>query len=55
MEANTLAAPATSEMVTPKELIWRHIKDPNHRITEEEFSKLVVGLNLKETEKHKQN
>ena len=45
MQDQALNKVSTPEMVTPKELIWKHIKDPNHVITEEEFSRLVVGLN----------
>lgn len=52
MEANLLTVTTNSDVFTPKELIWRHIKDPNHVITEEEFSKLVVGLKV--DEKHSQ-
>ncbi len=39
-------SPVTSELVTPKEMIWKHIKDPEHKITEEEFSKLIIGLQV---------
>ncbi len=38
-----------AEKLTPKDLIRKHIADPTHKITEEEFDKLIVGVFSSET------
>jgi hypothetical protein len=41
-EANEPSA-SKPDVITPKELIKRHIADPTHKVTDEELKKLVVG------------
>ncbi len=35
--------PKKAERLTPKELIEKHLKDPNHHVTDEELRNLKVG------------
>ena len=45
MEATTITSTfEKAEKLTPKDLIKKHIADPTHKITEEEFDKLIVGV-----------
>ncbi len=49
MEAINITSPNFSAIqkpagLTPKELVRKHIADPTHKITEEEFDKLIVGV-----------
>jgi hypothetical protein len=45
MEANiSISSPEKVERLTPKDLVRKHIADPTHQITEEEFNKLIVGV-----------
>ena len=45
MEPVTITSPfQKAEKLTPKDLIRKHIADPTHKITEEEFDKLIVGV-----------
>ncbi len=56
METNTIHSSQTStEAVTPKELVWKHIKDPNHIITDDEFKKVMVGMELEERLRRQKN
>ena len=32
------------ERLTPKDLVRKHISDRTHKITQEEFNKLIVGV-----------
>jgi hypothetical protein len=45
MEAITIYSPsAEPERLTPKDLVKKHIADPTHKITEEEFDNMIVGV-----------
>lgn len=45
MEAITIYSPsAKPERLTPKDLVKKHIADPTHKITEEEFDNMIVGV-----------
>ncbi len=45
MEASTITSTfEKAEKLTPKDMIRKHIADPTHKITEEEFDKLIVGV-----------
>ncbi len=46
METNTIQQPQEQilERLTPKDLVRKHIADPTHKITEEEFDRLIVGV-----------
>lgn len=45
MQFETTQTPAQNfNMMTPKDLIRKHIADPNHVITDEELKRLVVGV-----------
>ena len=45
MEATTITSTfEKAERLTPKDMIRKHIADPTHKITEEEFDKLIVGV-----------
>ena len=45
MDANTLQVTSEQpEKLTPKDLVRKHIADPTHKITEEEFNNLIVGV-----------
>ena len=37
------SAQGGNEIITPKDLVWKHIKEPNHVITDDELKKLTVG------------
>lgn len=50
METSTTYSPAViTERLTPKDLVRKHIADPTHKITEEEFNNLIVGVFASET------
>ncbi len=52
MEPNAMQLPIKNfERLTPKDLVRKHIADPTHQITEEEFNKLIVGVFTKEISK----
>jgi hypothetical protein len=55
METNNSANnPENNRKLTPAELIKKHMKDPNHVVTEEELKNVVVGdeaMNKKELDK----
>jgi len=43
------------EKLTPEELMKKHLTDPNHVITDDEFAKLKVGIDAEdETEINKE-
>lgn len=45
MEASTIySTPVKTERLTPKDLVRKHIADPTHKITTEEFDNLIVGV-----------
>jgi|GEM_PF-4595040 len=45
MDQNVLNAQQMNvERLTPKDLVRKHIADRTHKITEEEFNKLIVGV-----------
>lgn len=51
MEASTIISTfEKAEKLTPKDMIRKHIADPTHKITEEEFNKLIVGVFSSEAE-----
>lgn len=55
MEPNAMQLPIENfERLTPKDLVRKHIADPKHQITEEEFNKLIVGVYTKEIYKDKE-
>jgi hypothetical protein len=37
------------EGLTPKELIKKHLQDPNHKVTDEELKNLKVGSDAEDT------
>jgi hypothetical protein len=39
-----ISSPTLAEMVTPKELVKKHIADPTHKVTEEELRRVFVGV-----------
>jgi len=43
--------PESNNKVTPAKLIKKHMKDPNHVVTEDELKKVVVGEEALETSK----
>ena len=50
MEASTIYSPSVkTERLTPKDLVKKHIADPTHKITQEEFDNLIVGVFSSET------
>jgi hypothetical protein len=45
MQFEATQPPAQSpDVITPKELIKKHIADPTHKVTDEELKRLVVGV-----------
>jgi hypothetical protein len=45
MQFEATKPPAQSpDVITPKELIKKHIADPTHKVTDEELKRLVVGV-----------
>jgi hypothetical protein len=45
MQFEAIQPPAQQpDVITPKELIKKHIADPSHKITDEELKRLVVGV-----------
>jgi hypothetical protein len=39
----------TKGSFTPKELVYKHIYDPNHVVTEEELRNMIIGVKEDET------
>ncbi len=54
METATFSFPA-NELVTPNQLIWKHINDPAHVVTEDDFKKMVIGKDLEDEMKKRLN
>lgn len=55
MEPTAMQLPKENiERLTPKDLVRKHIADPTHQITEEEFNKLIVGVFTTEISKDEQ-
>jgi hypothetical protein len=42
--SSSKAGQKKSQRLTPAELIRKHLKDPNHHVTDEELSNLKVGV-----------
>lgn len=42
-----------AQSLTPKELVYKHIFDKSHIVTEEELQNVRVGFLYNENEKHK--
>ena len=39
----------TKNSFTPKELVYKHIYDPNHVVTEEELRNMIIGVSEMQT------
>lgn len=53
--ANSLFNDKESKKLTPKQLIMKHIFDPNHVVTDEELNQLDLGFKMSSNDLYRDN